>query len=397
MRHPGHIERHGKGLRVHFCVAGQRHRYTLDTTDRREAGEWAKKKHAELERQAERRRDGYPGPLALSDLFTEFERDELPTKSPGTQRSYRDSLKPIRFYFEREQNNPTVDRIRAGDVEGFMTWRRSHKVRTLTADDGTKTVAAIDGKRTHERTVTKDRAVLHAIFALADRREYRDGNPVDRTKAPKFDKRQPVLLSDEQYASLLTECEDATLRLYVLTLGETGARDESEALWLRWEDIDLEGGFLHFASGQNGHRTKSGKDRWTPLTPVLTSALREHAATHRLACNSPWVFHHDISRRHHQAGDRITSLRRGVMAAAQRAKVPAGWHLHDLRHLRVTTWLADGKNPVHVKEAVGHADLRMTMAYTHLSREHLKSLVDGGNKLGTSRDAERSSTQSVAV
>lgn len=31
---------------------------------------------------------------------------------------------------------------------------------------------------------------------------------------------------------------------------------------------------------------------------------------------------------------------------------------------------------MHVKEAVGHADLRTTMAYTHLAREHLRSLVE---------------------
>lgn len=50
-------------------------------------------------------------------------------------------------------------------------------------------------------------------------------------------------------------------------------------------------------------------------------------------------------------------------------------HEHDLRHRRVTTWLAEVANPVHVKEAVGHSDLRTTMGYTHLAREHLKSLV----------------------
>ncbi len=32
--------------------------------------------------------------------------------------------------------------------------------------------------------------------------------------------------------------------------------------------------------------------------------------------------------------------------------------------LRVTTWLAEGKNPVHVKEALGHADLATTMGCT---------------------------------
>jgi site-specific recombinase XerD len=41
-----------------------------------------------------------------------------------------------------------------------------------------------------------------------------------------------------------------------------------------------------------------------------------------------------------------------------------------------TTWLAEGKNPVHVKEAMGHADLATTMGYTHLAKEHLRALVE---------------------
>ena len=49
---------------------------------------------------------------------------------------------------------------------------------------------------------------------------------------------------------------------------------------------------------------------------------------------------------------------------------------HDLRHRRITTWLAEEKSAVLVKEAVGHADLRTTMAYTHLARKHLRVLVE---------------------
>jgi len=56
--------------------------------------------------------------------------------------------------------------------------------------------------------------------------------------------------------------------------------------------------------------------------------------------------------------------------------LPPEFVQHDLRHRRVTTWLADEKSAVLVKEAVGHADLRTTMAYTHLAREHLRGLVD---------------------
>jgi integrase len=192
-----------------------------------------------------------------------------------------------------------------------------------------------------------------------------------------------VILSAAEYQRLLDQCDDPTLRLYVLVLGETGARDESEALWLRWEDVDLDGGFLRIVSGRNGHRTKSGKDRWTPMTPALVAAMRDHFAAHRLSGRSEWVFYHNRTRRQYREGDRIKSLRTAVLAAAERAKLPARWHLHDLRHRRVTTWLAEGKDVVKVKEAVGHSDLKTTMGYTHLAREHLRALVEERTAVGS--------------
>ncbi len=91
--------------------------------------------------------------------------------------------------------------------------------------------------------------------------------------------------------------------------------------------------------------------------------------------SSPWVFHHTKTRRHHKAGKRIRSLYSAFKAAAERAKLPPEFVQHDLRHRRVTTWLAEEKSAVLVKEAVGHADLRTTMAYTHIARDHLRGLV----------------------
>ncbi len=116
------------------------------------------------------------------------------------------------------------------------------------------------------------------------------------------------------------------------------------------------------------------------MTARLKQAMREHFARFRFAVyhgqQSPWIFHHARSRRRAGAGERIGSLRNSFRAAARRAGLPVELHQHDLRRRRVTTWLAEGKNPVHVKEALGHADLRTTMAYTHLAREHLRSLVE---------------------
>ncbi len=167
---------------------------------------------------------------------------------------------------------------------------------------------------------------------------------------------------------------------YLTTLGEAGLRCDSEALHLRWEDVDLEEGFLWIASGRGGHRTKSGKGRWVPMTLKLRQAMREHFARFRFATyegqQTPWVFHHTITRRRARAGERLTVLRRAFGGAINRARLPTDFHQHDLRHRRVTTWLAAGGDAVKVKEAMGHADLRTTMGYTHLVRDNLPSLVE---------------------
>jgi integrase len=169
------------------------------------------------------------------------------------------------------------------------------------------------------------------------------------------------------------------LQLYVLLLGETGARCASEALWLRWEDVDLENGFLRIVTGRNGHRTKSGKPRTVPTSDRLIRSMRKHCVAYRAASYqgkaTPWVFHHDHASRHDEAGQRIGSLYVGFKNAAKRAKLPAALRQHDLRHRRVTSWLEQGHSPVLVKEAMGHANLATTMGYTHLVAAHLKTLV----------------------
>ncbi len=157
-------------------------------------------------------------------------------------------------------------------------------------------------------------------------------------------------------------------------------RETGRDLWIQWDDVDLDGGFLKIVTGRNGHRTKGGKSRWVPISPRLRVALREHSLRYRAAKYdgqlSPWVFHHTKTRRHHKTGKRIRSLYSAFKAAAERAKLPPEFVQHDLRHRRVTKWLAAESSAVLLKKAVGHADLRTTMAYTHLAREHLHGLVD---------------------
>ena len=208
-------------------------------------------------------------------------------------------------------------------------------------------------------TLAKDLRLLHRLFVLADRMELREGNPVSRVPSPKVDPRDPILLTGGQLEVLLSQLRDHPMaRMYALLLAETGLRAQSEALHLRWEDLRVKEGFLWVASGRDGHRTKSGKGRWVPLSRRLTEELGAHAARFRMKIyggnRSPWVFH---LTRGVRAGQRAGEYRGPIQTAATKAELPEGWRLHDLRHRRVTTWLGQGKNPVHVKEAMGHSTI----------------------------------------
>lgn len=346
-RLPGHIvKRRGGSWRVVLCVGGKVHQFgpkldpTLgaETKSRADVAEWAWRKFEELKRASTREKAGLPGRIRFSELLRRYRTEELPDKATTTQRSYEVSLRPAEHYFVEKLGDPMLDQIHSAHVKAYLSWRRLH------GPDGAELAEALA-----PRSRAKDRAVLHQIFAFADSLELREGNPVRRVPKIKGDPKQPVILSDEQYAALLEASENPMVRLYVLVLGETGARDESEALWLRWEDVDFERGFVAIVSGRDGHRTKSGRSRVVPITASLRAALKEHFAAFRFSSDSPWLFHHFSTRRHHIRGQRVGSFRGAVARAVLRANtalkrarleaIPEQWVMHDLRHRRVTTWL----------------------------------------------------------
>lgn len=410
----GSVQKRGDKWRVRLSVNGERRHFTIEADSETAAADWARAKRKELERDArlaemgdtERqaaileaaaelglpadalaelaKREERAEPVSMSELLTEFEEKHLPTVSPGARRSYGHSLKPIRTYFVDKEGDPRVDLIGPGHVRRYIDWRRVNRM-----TKGDATVSA--------RTVAKDRTVLHLILEKAEEWEYRQGtNPAKKVRPPKSDGFEPVIITDDQYEALLTECnrEDRPmLWLYTLFLGETGARAYSEALHLRWEDVDFDKNRVKIVSGRDGHRTKSGKSRFVPMTRRLREAMRDHFARFRLVTyhgeRSAWVFHHTRDRRHYTAGERVKDFRGAFDSAAKRAKLTDDFRRHDLRHRRVTTWLAKGKSAALVREAMGHSDLRTTMGYTHLTGDHLQALVDDDEPAGGDELKER--------
>jgi integrase len=265
----------------------------------------------EMERTAKRRREGLPDAVRFSAPLDEFEASEFPDLAPGARDSNLDRFKPLRLYFVEGEGDPLVSEISRADVKRYQSWRRTHRMGSRTGD-----VSA--------HTVGRDLRVLHRVFSFALDLDYIDANPAARVKATSPDARTYCILTDEELERLLAECSDPMLRLYVLLLAETGCRAYSEALHLRWEDVDLAGGFLHIVSGRDGHRTKSGASRYVPLTPRLRNALRDRFASYQMKAysgkRSPWIFHHTRKHRLYEAGERIKDYKKAFSTAKAAAK-----------------------------------------------------------------------------
>ncbi|HEX6006708.1 MAG TPA: hypothetical protein VFY80_02020, partial [Burkholderiales bacterium] len=208
--YPGSLTRRGDSWRLRLCVGGEYHSFTVAGT-KLEAQNFAVQKHAALTAELRRAVAGLPGPLRFSALLDEYERYELPTRSAGTQKSYKSSFVAFREFFGGELRDPFVRDIRRSHVQTFLEWRRTYRIRTDHDVSG--------------HTVARDRRVLHRLFNYGVAKDHLDANPCALVRAPKADPRTPPILSPEQLDKLLAACDsNPMLRLYVLLLAETGLR-----------------------------------------------------------------------------------------------------------------------------------------------------------------------------
>lgn len=127
----------------------------------------------------------------------------------------------------------------------------------------------------------------------------------------------------------------------------TGAR-WSEAEELR--DTQVKNGLIEYA------RTKSGKTRAVPIDERLEAEIIDHAKKNGAVGR---IFGYSIS-----------AFREGVERAG--LALPDGQMTHVLRHTFASHFMMNGGNILTLQRILGHANVTMTMRYSHMSPEHLQ-------------------------
>jgi integrase/recombinase XerD len=188
---------------------------------------------------------------------------------------------------------------------------------------------------------------------------------LEDTPVPKKPIRLPEVLSREEVERLLQCAASPLHRIWLLILYATGMRRE-ELVRLQVGDIDSGRMLIHIRQG------KGRKDRDVMLSPRLLDELRQYW---RQAVPRPKTYLFPNKSRH-QNGDvpmQAKSVFDAVQQAAKRAGLDKHVHPHTLRHSFATHLLESGADLCTIQLLLGHADLKTTSRYLHLSERHLKA------------------------
>jgi integrase/recombinase XerD len=192
---------------------------------------------------------------------------------------------------------------------------------------------------------------------------------IDRIPLPRYEKKLPVILSKAEVKALLEAPKNLGHRAILATMYGAGLR-VSEVTSLKVSDLDRERRVI-WVRGGKGH-----KDRQVMLAEPLREVL---AAYWRWKRPTDWLFPGERPGAHLSR----ETVFRNCRDAAQAAGIAKPVHPHSLRHAFATHLLDEGVNLLVIQALLGHAHLKTTARYLHLSDTAIRSTRSPLEMLGS--------------
>jgi len=255
-----------------------------------------------------------------------------------------------RFGAHLEREGVTLEQVDAVHVTGYLIGLGE---RGLRARSQSRAMSAVRGLFRH---------------LLSARRI--DGDPTENVSLPQLTPRLPRLLSVSEVDALL-EAPDESRPIGVRDaamlhlLYATGLR-VSELVSLRWNEVNMDA-LTVMPTG------KGNKRRLVPMGEVAHDKLERYIEEVR----PMWARSTDILFVTSRGGGMTRQgfwklLRRHALRAGIRSMPSPHW----LRHSFATHLIENGADLRSVQAMLGHADISTTQVYTHLSRKHLREVVE---------------------
>lgn len=307
-------------------------------------------------------------PMTVERWMTHWLNDIAPRRVRElTLASYRGK---VEHYIIPLLGHHRVDRLTPEHIEA--AWDRLRTVGNPHADEP---------KPLSSATILQTHAILRRALKVAGQRGHLATNPAATTSmdAPRLERREMGTLTVDEAKRVLAKA--ATIRngaRYTVALS-LGLR-RSEALGLRWADVDLSAGVIHVTCGlaritgkglvlQDLKNKSSERDIVMPA-PVV-KALRKHRTAQRKEKLAAGDFYDD-------ADFVFADLRGKPIDPARDSKAWAALlesigvphrRLHDARHTAATLLLLQGVAPRVAMQILGHSQITTTMRYQHVVDE----------------------------
>ena len=283
-------------------------------------------------------------------------------------------------------DNIAARKVRARTLESYRSTVRlhlapgigHHRLDRLQPEHLERLYAALAAKGLSPASVLRAHRVLSRALRVASQRGKVARNVATLVDPPAVKRPETALPLNAQEAKQVMATAHRHRNAARWTVALAVGLRQSEALALRWADVDLDRGTLsvrrglHRVSGQGliYEEPKAERSRRTVALPTpLVDALRLHRATQleeRIAAGSLWEDHDLVFA---QANGRPIE-RKSDWQAWKALLHEAGVRnvrLHDGRHTAATLLLSEGVHPRVVMEVLGHAQMRTTTdTYSHV-------------------------------
>lgn len=243
----------------------------------------------------------------------------------------------------------------------YLAKYKTRTLSTITKADVAKWHATI-GEKHGPVMANRVRALLSAMFNVADDIGFSGDNPVTKVKRFRESSRERFLQQDEMLAFFTAvRKQPSTWRDFFLLCLFTGAR-RSNVASMRWQDVDLQGGCWHLP----GQFTKNGSPMVVVLPPPALIILKHRKES---ANGSPYVFPADSATGH------VIDPRK----AWEHVRKDSGLsdlRMHDLRR-SLGSWQATaGVSLSIIGASLGHKDLKSTQVYSRLNVDPVRVAVE---------------------
>lgn len=233
----------------------------------------------------------------------------------------------------------------------------------------------------------KTRRNLHAILTTMFRHavdlELVGRNPVKKSVAPALEKSEKPALTEQQLTTLFATVP-VRYKAFYMTLALTGIRT-SEALGLKWADVDFAGRELHVRRaiyrGKETDPKTAGSKRSRPILPELYQALLNHKTMSAYTAQSDYIFCSSSGRplNPDQLREALQDAlgRIGVQMTEARA-----YGMHLLRHSSGSlVYRTTGGDVKATQEWLGHSSAKITLdVYTHLMKDSQQKVAQALGK-----------------